>query len=312
MPHLTTDDGVKLSYDEVGSGIPIVFVHEFAGNARSWEAQLRYFGRRYRAIAYNARGYPPSDVPAEVGRYSQDARPRRHPRRARRTRISTRPISSACPWAASRPPISASPIPIAPARSSSPAAAMAPSPGKRAQFTAEARSQRRAVRAAEHGRGGRSLCAGAVARAAPEQGPARLARIHRPPRAAFGDRFGDDAARRAEPPALALRPRRGDEADHRADPDHDRRRGLGLPGAGDPHEEARSRPRGWWCCPTAAMRSTWRNPPPSTAMSTSSSTRSSSASGRSAIPAPWRRRSSGVRPFSSTTRFAPAVATGAA
>src|SRR5215475_16220919 len=71
MPHLTTDDGVKLFYQEVGTGIPIVFVHEFAGDVRSWEAQLRHFGRRYRAIAYNARGYPPSDVPPEVDRYSQ-------------------------------------------------------------------------------------------------------------------------------------------------------------------------------------------------------------------------------------------------
>ena len=48
MPHLTTDDGVKLFYQEVGIGIPIVFVHEFAGDVRSWEAQLRHFGRRYR------------------------------------------------------------------------------------------------------------------------------------------------------------------------------------------------------------------------------------------------------------------------
>jgi pimeloyl-ACP methyl ester carboxylesterase len=71
MPHLTTDDGVKLFYQETGTGIPIVFVHEFAGDVRSWEAQLRHFGRRYRAIAYNARGYPPSDVPAEAERYSQ-------------------------------------------------------------------------------------------------------------------------------------------------------------------------------------------------------------------------------------------------
>src|SRR5260370_15914385 len=71
MPHLTTDDGVKLYYHEVGTGSPIVFVHEFAGDARSWEAQLRHFGRRYRCMAYNARGYPPSDVPAEVERYSQ-------------------------------------------------------------------------------------------------------------------------------------------------------------------------------------------------------------------------------------------------
>ena len=31
MAHLTTDDGVKLYYEESGTGIPIVFVHEFAG-----------------------------------------------------------------------------------------------------------------------------------------------------------------------------------------------------------------------------------------------------------------------------------------
>jgi pimeloyl-ACP methyl ester carboxylesterase len=72
MPHLITDDGVKLYYHEVGTGVPIVFAHEFAGDSRSWEAQLRHFGRRYRCIAYNARGYPPSDVPDGVGRYSQE------------------------------------------------------------------------------------------------------------------------------------------------------------------------------------------------------------------------------------------------
>src|ERR1700719_1174565 len=72
MPHLTTDDGIKLYYEETGSGIPIVFVHEFAGDYRAWEPQVRYFSRRYRCITYNARGYPPSDVPKEPGRYSQD------------------------------------------------------------------------------------------------------------------------------------------------------------------------------------------------------------------------------------------------
>ena len=71
MPTLTTDDGVKLHYEESGSGTPIVFVHEFAGDWRTWEPQLRHFSRRYRCIAYNARGYPPSDVPVEVERYSQ-------------------------------------------------------------------------------------------------------------------------------------------------------------------------------------------------------------------------------------------------
>ena len=72
MPILATDDGVNLHYEEVGSGTPIVFVHEFAGDCRSWEAQMRYFGRRYRCIAFNARGYPPSDVPDNVAQYSQD------------------------------------------------------------------------------------------------------------------------------------------------------------------------------------------------------------------------------------------------
>jgi pimeloyl-ACP methyl ester carboxylesterase len=72
MPHLTTDDGVKLYYEETGSGLPVVFVHEFAGDYRSWDSQVRYFARRYRCITYNARGYPPSDVPTDGERYSQE------------------------------------------------------------------------------------------------------------------------------------------------------------------------------------------------------------------------------------------------
>src|SRR4029077_42174 len=72
MPHVTTDDGVRLYYEEAGAGYPIVFVHEFAGDWRSYETQLRFFSRRYRCIAFNARGYPPSDVPEDWTRYSQE------------------------------------------------------------------------------------------------------------------------------------------------------------------------------------------------------------------------------------------------
>jgi pimeloyl-ACP methyl ester carboxylesterase len=71
MPTLKTDDGVNLFYEDTGAGTPIVFVHEFAGDHRSWEPQVRHFSRRYRCIAYNARGYPPSDVPESFERYSQ-------------------------------------------------------------------------------------------------------------------------------------------------------------------------------------------------------------------------------------------------
>jgi len=72
MPRLTTDDGVALHYEETGAGTPIVFVHEFGGDARSWEPQVRYFSRLYRCIVYNARGYPPSEVPEDFNRYSQE------------------------------------------------------------------------------------------------------------------------------------------------------------------------------------------------------------------------------------------------
>ena len=69
MPYATSE-AVKLYYEEAGSGTPILFVHEFSGDLRSWEAQIQHFSRRYRCVAFNARGYPPSDVPASVSRYS--------------------------------------------------------------------------------------------------------------------------------------------------------------------------------------------------------------------------------------------------
>src|ERR1700733_11983093 len=71
MAQLITDAGVKLYYEETGSGIPGGCVHEFAGDIRSYEPQLRYFSRRYRCVAFNARGYPPSDVPEDPAKYSQ-------------------------------------------------------------------------------------------------------------------------------------------------------------------------------------------------------------------------------------------------
>lgn len=65
-------DGVRLYYEETGEGYPILFIHEYAGDYLSWEPQLRYFSRRYRCIAYNARGYPPSEVPEPADAYGQD------------------------------------------------------------------------------------------------------------------------------------------------------------------------------------------------------------------------------------------------
>ena len=72
MPKIPASDGTKLFVDEIGAGTPVVFIHEYAGDYRSWEPQLRYFSRQHRCVTYSQRGYPPSDVPSDGARYSQE------------------------------------------------------------------------------------------------------------------------------------------------------------------------------------------------------------------------------------------------
>ena len=67
-----TNDQVALHVEICGRGSPILFIHEFAGDHRSWSPQVHHFARRHRCITYSARGYPPSDVPADPDAYSQD------------------------------------------------------------------------------------------------------------------------------------------------------------------------------------------------------------------------------------------------
>jgi len=72
MPKIRTADGTSLYYEEAGIGTPVVFVHEFAGDYRTWEPQMRYFARTHRCVTYSQRGYPPSDIPGDPARYGQD------------------------------------------------------------------------------------------------------------------------------------------------------------------------------------------------------------------------------------------------
>jgi pimeloyl-ACP methyl ester carboxylesterase len=72
MPHITAQDGTRLYYEEAGHGTPVIFVHEYAGDYRTWEMQMRFFSRAHRCITYSQRGYPPSDVPSDAAKYSQD------------------------------------------------------------------------------------------------------------------------------------------------------------------------------------------------------------------------------------------------
>src|SRR5215470_8483910 len=206
MAHLTTDDGVKLYYEETGSGIPIVFVHEFAGDYRAWEPQVRYFSRRYRCIAYNARGYPPSDVPKEAGRYSQD--------RARddiRAVLDALKIDKAHIVGPSMGGFAtlhfgftyqdrARSLVIA-------GCGYGAARDKREQFTSEADASARAFETNGMEKQAEAYGLGPTRVPAAAQG-------------AFDRRRGRNLARRAGAPALALRPRRQDEDDH-------------VPGAGD-------------------------------------------------------------------------------
>ena len=71
MP-LATINGVNLYYQVIGQGYPLVWSHEFAGAYESWDPQVKFFSRRYQVITYNARGYPPSDVPSDLSAYTQE------------------------------------------------------------------------------------------------------------------------------------------------------------------------------------------------------------------------------------------------
>ncbi len=72
MLMITSTDGTRLYFEEAGTGTPVVFVHEFAGDYRTWEPQMRYFARSHRCVTFSARGYPPSDVPDDPARYGQE------------------------------------------------------------------------------------------------------------------------------------------------------------------------------------------------------------------------------------------------
>lgn len=72
MKHVKSADGTRIHCEEAGEGVPVVFVHEYGGSCRSFDMQVAAFGARYRCVVFNARGYPPSEVPPSVESYSQD------------------------------------------------------------------------------------------------------------------------------------------------------------------------------------------------------------------------------------------------
>ena len=178
MPRVPVN-GIRLHYEEVGQGAPLVFVHEFAGEGQSWHLQVRFFARRYRTITFNARGYPPSDVPTAQSAYSQDqavedirglldalgidAGPRL---RAVHGRLRDAPL---------RPP------PSGPGAVAGRGGLRLRERGGRSRAVqARRRGHRPAVPDRAHGDDGRRLLPGAHASPVPGQGPEGLAGVPRP------------------------------------------------------------------------------------------------------------------------------------
>ena len=207
MPMLTTDDGVELYYEEAGAGTPIVFAHEFAGDHRSWEPQMRHFSRRYRCIAYNARGYTPSDVPEDVERYSQ-ARARDDIRaaldaleieRAHIVGLSMGAFATLHFGMAYGP--RALSLTVAGRR-------LWRAPGAVRALPERFEGERRIHPPRGHGEVRRDLRPRSDARAVPEQGPARFRRVRPPALRAFGRGLGEHHGGLPGPPSFALRPDR--------------------------------------------------------------------------------------------------------
>ena len=64
--------GARIYYEVTGDGPPILFLHEFGGDWRSWHEQVRHLSRNWRCITLSNRGYPRSDAPADEAQYGQD------------------------------------------------------------------------------------------------------------------------------------------------------------------------------------------------------------------------------------------------
>jgi pimeloyl-ACP methyl ester carboxylesterase len=69
-PTVLTSDAVRLHVNQAGEGSPVLFLHEYCADHRSWAGQLAELGSAHHCIAYAARGYPPSDVPPDASAYS--------------------------------------------------------------------------------------------------------------------------------------------------------------------------------------------------------------------------------------------------
>ena len=67
-------DSVEIAYDDIGSGIPVAFIHGFPHNRTLWSPQLSGLLDRARCIAPDLRGFGESsrDGPYSMDQYADD------------------------------------------------------------------------------------------------------------------------------------------------------------------------------------------------------------------------------------------------
>ena len=64
-------NGIKLYYEEAGTGSPLIWVHGFGCGIRSWDPQVERLSNSCRVITYDVRGFGISDAPESAAAYSQ-------------------------------------------------------------------------------------------------------------------------------------------------------------------------------------------------------------------------------------------------
>ena len=77
MPHVTTNDGIRLHYVEKGSGAPLVMIPGWSQTAAQFEAQIEGLSGSRRVIAFDMRGHGESDKPEhgyKIQRLAMDVR----------------------------------------------------------------------------------------------------------------------------------------------------------------------------------------------------------------------------------------------
>jgi len=70
MPYIEVEPGVRMAYEDRGTGSPIVFVHGWGGSGEAWDYQVLDLAPSYRCITVDLRGHGASDKP--WGTYDYD------------------------------------------------------------------------------------------------------------------------------------------------------------------------------------------------------------------------------------------------